>query len=229
MSFAPFKKSFSVGWNEFLPWWNEFLPQWNEFWPFWVKWFSDKTACNLEPQAFLCVLPETHFTQNGQNSFHSGQNSFHQGQNSFHPTPKTRFPRRETHFPKLKHLNFLWFVCKSDMARAKKPYKAPFIWLFSFRVTKRSEFMLKEPIKEAETHFKKTETHFKKGETHFTKCQNSFFRDFARVAATWFCTKKSLHYINKLNKQEKMHDINKKLLFATKQNIRLHRMVTGSW
>ena len=65
------------------------------------------------------------------------------------------------------------------MARAKKPYKAPYIWLFSFRVTKRSEFTLKEPIKEAETHFKKAETHFKKaetnfqkGETHFTKCQN---------------------------------------------------------
>ena len=136
---------------------------------------------------FLCVLPETHFTQNGQNSFHSGQNSFHQGQNSFHPTPKTRFPRRETHFPNLKHLNFLsfaCFVCKSDMASAKKSFIAPYICLFSFIVTKRSKFTLKEPIKEAETHFKKAETHFQKGETHFTKCQNSFFRDFARVAAT---------------------------------------------
>ena len=154
----------------------------------WYRWLQ------ITSGFFLCVLPETHFTQNGQNSFHSGQNSFHQGQNSFHPTPKTRFLRRETYFPKLKHLNFLSFACfvrKSDMASAKKSFIAPYICLFSFIVTKRSKFTLKEPIKESETHFKKGKTHFQKGETHFTKCQNSFFRDFARVAATWFCTCKA--------------------------------------
>ena len=64
------------------------------------------------------------------------------------------------------------------MASAKKLFIAPYICLFSFIVTKWSKFMLKEPIKEAETHFKKAETHFKKGETHFTKCQNSFFSGF---------------------------------------------------
>ena len=80
---------------------------------------------------FLCVLPETHFTQNGQNSLHSGQNSFHQGQNSFHPTPKTRFPRRETHFPKLKHLIFLAFAflfAKVTWLGPKSLFIAPYIW-----------------------------------------------------------------------------------------------------
>jgi len=70
------------------------------------------------------------------------------------------------------------------MASAKKSFLAPYICVFSLKVTKRSKFTLKEPIKEAETHFKKGKTHFQKGETHFTKRQNSFFRDFARVAAT---------------------------------------------
>ena len=39
--------------------------------------------CSLQA-FFLCVLPETHFTQNGWNSFHRRQNSFHRWQNSFH-------------------------------------------------------------------------------------------------------------------------------------------------
>ena len=109
------------------------------------------------------------------------------------PNTKNLFSKARNSFPETetpKFSRFCVFCMQKWHSKGQKSFIAPYIWLFSFIVTKRSKFTLKEPIKETETHFKKAETHFQKGETHFTKCQNSFFRDFARVAATWFCTQK---------------------------------------
>ena len=87
---------------------------------------SSSTSGNTATRLFLCVLPETHFTKNGQTSFNRGQNSFHQGQNSFHPTIKILFSKAQNLFPETKTLTFsavlhvligkvTWYGAKSNL------------------------------------------------------------------------------------------------------------------
>ena len=101
---------------------------------------------------------ETHFTQNGRNSFHQGQNSFHQRQNSFH--------QRQNSFSETKKTTFLLslapFFSKGDTERTKSHSKHPRLGNFLKFANKYWE--------KAQISLKIDQISFQKGKNSFQKC-----------------------------------------------------------
>ena len=132
---------------------------------------------------FLCVLPETHFTQNGWNSFHRRQNSFHRWQNSFHQLQNSCFETKKYRI----FISFASFVFKSDTNSFKIPKKWTYNSILLGKFDEKVNIFCKTwPNRLG----KRQKLISQSAKTHFTNAQNSFFRHFAWVDVTGFRTKK---------------------------------------